>query len=127
MEKTMSKASNMSNLPPDSEKEGAVNSSWILGGLVPFIPSGLLAIIVREPLCILAPLYGFCPLDFLRDHSSPPTGQVLIWGLAGAIVCSAFAVYAYFIRRFGWGFAMVIWASAMLLVFRCFEVAGKID
>jgi hypothetical protein len=119
---------NMNGMPDDSkplsddDKAMAWNRSWILIGLLPFVPSFILALILGKPIVFLAPLYGVCPLDFLHHQSSPPPGQVLLWGFVSAFICLAFAIYAYFFRPYGIIFAITIWASTAMLLLRLYEV-----
>ncbi len=102
------------------------NRVWLFIGLLPFMPSFLLAVVTRKPLMFFAPLYGFCPLDFLHVRSSPPAEQVLLWGCLIGIICVAFAIYAFFVRPFGILFAATMWASTIGLLFKIYEVAKEI-
>jgi hypothetical protein len=114
------------NRTAEDEKK-ARNRSGIIVGLLPFIPALPLAVIIHNPLALLAPLYGFCPLDFLRNNASPPQWQVLLWGCASACICLAFAVYSLCARRFGSVFALTMWASTAILLFRIYEFVKDID
>src|SRR5271170_7510486 len=101
-----------------SNKEMFWNRLWLFVGLLPFIPSFILAARFRAPQTFFIPLYGFCPLDVLHVHSSPPPHQILIWGIVAVIISVVFAIYAFFVRPFGILFALVMWASTMGMLFK---------
>lgn len=120
----------MTEPPPNQAAEddkAARNRSGLIVGLLPFIPSLPLALVLHKPLALLAPLYGFCPLDFLHNNASPPHWQVLLWGSASALLCVAFAAYSFCARRFGSVFALAMWASTVVLLFRICEFFKDID
>jgi hypothetical protein len=71
------------------------NRIWIFVGLLPFIPSILLAMFSHSLFTAIAPIYGFCPLDVLHVQSSPPSQQILIWGIVSGTIFIAFAIYAF--------------------------------
>jgi hypothetical protein len=123
----MNETPNNSKPRSDARRAMALNRSWVFSGSIPFILSFLLAVVVRNPLLFLAPLYGFCPLDIFHDQSVPSTGQLLLWGYGSIAGCLAFGVYAYFVRPFGMFFALTIWASTLMLLFRMFEAFKDID
>jgi hypothetical protein len=96
----------------------STNRSWLYFGLAPFGPSLLIGLAVGHPGFLLAPLYGFCPLDVVRVHSSPSPQQLFAWGLVSAVLCVGFALYAYFRRPLGVVFAVLLWSSTIVLLFR---------
>lgn len=122
----MNEPSDNPNPPPSCDKEMAWSRFWIFIGLFPFLPSFALAMAIGKPKLFLAPLYGFCPMDVFHVHSSPPTEQILLWGCASAIICVAFAIYAFFVKPFGIFFAMGMWASSIGLLFRIGELLKAI-
>src|SRR6267154_51992 len=100
----MNEPSNIPNPPSGYGKELFFNRFCVCVGLLPFIPSGLLALASGKPLTFLLPLYGFCPFDLA--NSSPPSLQVLLWGCVTGIICLAFAIYAFFMKPYGIFFAL---------------------
>jgi hypothetical protein len=117
----MSDSSDNSNPPSGFDKGMAWNRFFLFVGLLPFIPSFLLAVFVGKPLTFLAPLYGFCSLDYLQVHSSPPPAQILLWGCVTGIISIAFAIYAFFVKPFGILFAFTMWTSTIELLFKLNE------
>ena len=123
----MNEPPNNPNSSSGRDKEMKWNRFWLLVGFSPFLFSFSIAMPLHKPQLFLAPLYGFCPLDFLHIHSSPPPEQILLWGCASAIICIAFSIYAFFVRPFGILFALVMWASTIGLFFRIVDAAKGIQ
>lgn len=105
----------------------AWNRGWVYFGLFPFAPSCILAMALGRVGLILAPLYGFCPLDIYRLHLSPVPLQMLIWGWVSSAVCVGLAVYALFKPPVGVVFGLIMWSSTLALLLRGWEAIKGIQ
>ncbi len=114
------------SMTPQSDKR-AWNRGWVYLGLLPFVPSCVVAITLGRMALLFAPLYGFCPLDVYHLHTSPVPAHLLIWGLVSSAVCVGFGVYAFFKPPIGVVFGLIMWASTFALLLRGWEAIKGIQ
>jgi len=100
------------------QKEVAINRILLICGLLPFIFSLVIGSVVGHPGFVVAPLFGFCPLDICRVASSPSLQQLSIWVWSSAAICVVFAIFAFFKPPLGGAFALVMWLSTIVLFWR---------
>ena len=87
-------------------------------GSFPIIASTLIATAVGSPRYAVAPLFGFCPIDFLHVSVVPPPADIHFWACVLVMVAVLLGIVGFFKTPAALLYIFFVWGSVIVLICR---------